>query len=55
MIDQIGPLAGQVKSPRERVELNGMIGATRKFIIESMGETQEIAIYSHSTFKGTCP
>lgn len=29
MIDQIGPLAGQVKSPRERFELNGLIGATR--------------------------
>ena len=28
-ISQIGPLAGQVKSPGERVELNGLIGATR--------------------------
>ena len=28
-ISQISPLAGQVKSPGERVELNGLIGATR--------------------------
>lgn len=29
MVGQRGPLAGQVKSPRERVKLNGLIGATR--------------------------
>lgn len=29
MVDQISPLAGQVKSPRERVKLNGLIGATQ--------------------------
>ena len=29
MVDQIGPLAGQVKSPGERVKLSGLIGATR--------------------------
>lgn len=28
-VDQIGPLAGQAESPRERVKLNGLIGATR--------------------------
>ena len=35
MFCQIGPLAGQVKSPGERVELNGLIGATQS---SSFGE-----------------